>query len=124
MSTTTHYSRSQILLCAGLLVLGLFMIVAGFHMGDLAQQVARAGELLREGAHDEAAGGALMVEIADYMAAVAGEVFATRLWLVVLGVFATWIPVLARETPPLVRFGCGALGTLCFAAMLLSGSIP
>jgi hypothetical protein len=110
--------RGHLLLAIGLSAFGLLAIVLAFHVGDLAQQVTRAGELLRKSGAGCAGQKTDIADVLDFLAMVARSMFAARRWLSSIGVLATLLPAVTSDTPKVIRIGSPLLGVLCFSFML------
>jgi hypothetical protein len=106
---------------AWLCVVGLLVIAVGFQVGELAQRVARAAELLASLTRGHPTVDAADVSaIAGLLKTLARDVFSAQRWLVSGGLVASASTALARRAPIAVRVGGIALGVLLVIVLLLS----
>jgi len=102
-------------------LLAIGSVWLGFQVGHLGQQVRRAHELLRS--MRGSAGATEFELIAESLLDVSHSIFAVRLWLFLVGVFALTVVAVLDWAAIRVRAAAAALVLMCWAALLLTTSI-
>lgn len=119
-TTRRWLTEPVIWLCA----YGLIVIALGFQLGELAQRVSRASELLTSLTR-----GQTKVEVHELapivrlLENIARDVFASRRWFMTLGLIATASVALVRRAPMALRFGGIGLGLLLVLLLLLTSDV-